>query len=91
MKVLGPTDPLALACCTEILDVYKVMREEPRVMSPKGSLALRTHMTKFLTFWEAVGGHLVFKFHCAWHLVERGPRPTARGPRPAAYGPRPTA
>ena len=57
--------------CSEMLQFYKVMEEEPRNMSAQGLLLLRRHMTRFLTFWKSFGGHLVFKHHMAWHLAER--------------------
>ena len=40
-------------------------------MSSDGLAKLRRSTTRYLTFYKAAGGHLVYKHHMAWHLVER--------------------
>eukprot|EP00969_Alexandrium_andersonii_P089788 3964820-Alexandrium_andersonii.AAC.1 len=47
------------------------MQEEPRVMSASGLRNLRQAIARFLTYWKGLGGHLVLKHHCAWHLAAR--------------------
>ena len=36
-----------------------------------GLAELRSQMTRFLAFWKAWGGHMVYKHHAAWHIVQR--------------------
>ena len=68
------TSKFLAAACTEMDSLYKVMQAEPRQMTSAGLRQLRQHMTRFLTYWKAFGGHLVPKHHFAWHIVERADR-----------------
>ena len=58
-------------CCFELARFYRIMQAEPRRMSPGGLHDLQSSMSRFLTHWKLFGGHVVFKHHCAWHMVER--------------------
>ena len=60
---LGPRGAFSKAAGDELNAVYIVMEEEPRNMSENGLESLRSHMTRFLTFWKSFGGHLVYKHH----------------------------
>ena len=62
------------ACCVELDKFYTTMKEEPRRMTSAGFRALPSSMSKFLAHWKAYGGHLVYKHHMAWHLVQRASR-----------------
>ena len=53
---------------------YATMQAEPRTMSTAGLRDLQSSMLCCLTHWKLVGGHVVFKHHCAWHMVERARR-----------------
>ena len=33
--------------------------------------ALRGHVSRYLTFWQAAGCHFRYKHHAFWHLAER--------------------
>ena len=48
-----------------------VMNTNDRHLSASSLQSLRSHMTRFLTFWKASGCHLLPKHHFAWHLIER--------------------
>lgn len=70
-QCLGKNKGLIKLCAESLRDVYETMDQEPRVMSQEGLNKLRSRMFRFLQFWKASGGHLVYKHHCAWHLVQR--------------------
>ena len=65
--------------CREMKSFYDVMYVEKRRLSPGGLLALRSHMAYFLSSWKACGGHMYYKHHMAWHMVQRAE--TAGNPR----------
>ena len=50
---------------------YNVMESSPRKLLPDQVKSLQDHTTRFLSFWKAAGGHMVFKHHCFWHMSER--------------------
>ena len=58
-------------CCQELVHFYAILDREPRQMTSSGLAELQTCMSRYLCNWKAMGGHCVFKHHCAFHLVER--------------------
>ena len=58
-------------CAQSLHRFYQVMKLEPREMTPGGLHELRQSMVRFLVNWRALGGHMVYKHHAAWHLVQR--------------------
>ena len=59
-------------CCRELDIFYRTMEDEPdRHLTPAACQRLETSMIRFLLNWKAYGGHMVFKHHAAWHLVQR--------------------
>ena len=71
---LGDRSVHLQACCTALAQFYDVMQAEPRIMSPGGLRDLQSSMCRCLNHWKLFGGHIVFKHHCVWHMVERAPR-----------------
>ena len=69
--LLGEKSAYLAAAIKELDIFYTTMSNETRQMSQTGLARLRQSMTRFLTYWKGFGGHLVYKHHCAWHLVER--------------------
>ena len=50
------------------------MQAELRAMSNDGLRDLQSSMSRVLAHWKLFGGHVVFKHHCAWHMVEGASR-----------------
>ena len=70
-EVWGETGHMLLEAARALIDVYAVMRESPRRMSPAQLDRLRTSMCRHLVFHKFSNGHCLPKHHFAWHLVER--------------------
>ena len=64
----GPLLPLA---CQQLLAFHEVVDSNPRRTPPAAQAAMETHMLRFLQYWKAFGGHLVYKHHACLHVVLR--------------------
>ena len=68
---LGASGNCLVEATKALCAFYDTMWAEPRQMSAGGLDKLQKQMTRFLLFWKNWGGHMVYKHHCAWHMVER--------------------
>ena len=69
-QFLGPQAAYLQGACQELHRFYKTMDLEPRIMSKSGLDIIRQSAIRFLSYWKHYGGHLVFKHHCLFHIVE---------------------
>ena len=54
-----------------LMEFYKTIANEPRQMSVGGLAHMQASILKCVNGWKAYRGHLVFKFHCFFHIGER--------------------
>lgn len=68
---LGGRHGMLRMATSALAAVYQVMRsEETRHMSAAGLSELQRQMSRFLHYWKAWGGHMVYKHHAAWHIAQ---------------------
>eukprot|EP00959_Pyramimonas_sp_CCMP1952_P109068 2281181-Pyramimonas_sp.AAC.1 len=51
--------------------IYETMANEPRQMSKSSLGIMQQRMCHFLWAWSTYGGHLVYKHHAAYHVVQQ--------------------
>ena len=69
--VLGGRHGMLCLATHALAAVYRTMREEQtRELSAGGLQQLQRNMSRFLHYWKGWGGHMVYKHHAAWHMVQ---------------------